>query len=170
MTSIDDPALSAPAGPAGAGSERAGSAGGNGISRRGVLTVGALGIAGAALAACSQAASPDDPTVTGSAGGGGGSTKPLARLSAIPVGEAVSATGPNGASLIIARPTSGTVAAFSAICTHQACTVVPAGKQLDCPCHGSVYNATTGTVINGPAPQPLHSVPVKLSGDNVLPA
>ena len=86
------------------------------------------------------------------------------------MGEAVSATGPNGASLIIARPTSGTVAAFSAICTHQACTVVPAGKQLDCPCHGSVYNAITGAVINGPAPQPLHSVPVKLSGDNVLPA
>jgi len=157
-----------------------------GISRRGVLAVGAAGLAGVALAACTQAPAPDDPTVRGSAGSGpsgtgsaessgpgpsgSGSAKPLAQLSAIPVGSAVSATGPDGAPLIIARPTSDTVAAFSAICTHQNCTVQPAGKQLDCPCHGSVYNADTGAVISGPAPRPLPSVPVTLSGDDVLPA
>jgi Rieske Fe-S protein len=158
---------------------------GPGISRRGVLAVGAAGLAGVALAACSQAPAPDDPTVrgpassgpsgtgsaeSGSAPSGSGSAKPLAQLSAIPVGGAVSATGPDGAPLIIARPTSDTVAAFSAICTHQNCTVQPAGKQLDCPCHGSVYNADTGAVISGPAPRPLPSVPVTLSGDDVLPA
>jgi Rieske Fe-S protein len=159
-----------------------GSGGSAGISRRGVLTVGAVAVAGVALAACSQA-SPDNPTVsgpgsvgaggTGSVGGtgsAGGAGKSLAQLSAIPVGGAVAATGANGAPLIIARPTSNTVAAFSAICTHQNCTVAPAGNRLDCPCHGSVYNATTGAVINGPAPRPLSSVPVRLSGDDVLPA
>ena len=145
-----------------------------GISRRGMLAVGAAGVAGIALAGCSQAAVPDNPTVTGSPAGSGssgsGSGTPLAQLSAIPVGGAISAKGANGAPLIIARPSSDTVAAFSAICTHQGCTVAPAGQQLDCPCHGSVYNATTGAVISGPAPSPLPRVQVSLSGDNVLPA
>ncbi|HEU5269030.1 MAG TPA: Rieske (2Fe-2S) protein [Jatrophihabitans sp.] len=156
-----------------------------GVSRRSVLRVGAVGVAGVAglsLAGCTQAPVPDNPTVSsagrgpagdsGSSGGTGSPAagKPLAQLSAIPVGGAVSATGPNGAPLIIARPSSSTVAAFSAICTHQGCTVAPVGNQLDCPCHGSVYNASTGAVINGPAPRPLPSVQVTLSGDNVLPA
>jgi len=152
-----------------------------GISRRGVLAVGVVGVAGVALAACTQAPLPDNPTVSSpggaasSSGGGSGegpsaAAKPLAQLSAIPVGGAVSATGSNGAPLIISRPTSNTVAAFSAICTHQGCTVAPVGNQLDCPCHGSIYNAMTGAVINGPAQRPLPSVQVTLSGDNVLPA
>jgi nitrite reductase/ring-hydroxylating ferredoxin subunit len=146
-----------------------------GISRRGMLAVGAAGVAGIALAGCTQAAVPDNPTVGGPATGSSGSESsgsgaPLAQLSAIPVGGAISAKGANGAPLIIARPTSDTVAAFSAICTHLGCTVAPAGQQLDCPCHGSVYNATTGAVINGPAPSPLPRVQVTLSGDNVLPA
>src|SRR3954452_14503864 len=146
------------------------SAGLPGVSRRSVLAVGAAGLAGAALAACRQAPAPDDPTVRGPGTSGSGPGKPLARLSAIPVGGAVSATGPDGASLIIARPSSDTVAAFSAICTHQSCTVQPAGDRLDCPCHGSVYNASTGAVISGPAPRPRPSVRVTLSGDDVLPA
>jgi cytochrome b6-f complex iron-sulfur subunit len=154
------------------------------VSRRSVLTVGAVGIGTAALAACSQAKSPDrsaagatDPnsaapgasssaaTAPSSAAAGGAS---LAKLSSIKVGEAIAATGADGSKIIISRPTATTVAAFSAICTHQGCTVAPAGKELDCPCHGSVYNATTGAVINGPAPRPLPAVSVKLSGDDVV--
>lgn len=192
MTSTDDlPATAARAAWAAAVSTGLGRRAG--VSRRGVLTAGALGVAGAALAACSQAPAPDDPTVNGQAvsdsgsgaagsgaagsgaagsgtAGSGSGGKPLAQLSAIPVGGAISATGPNGAALIIARPTSGTVAAFSAVCTHQGCTVVPAGKELDCPCHGSVFNVATGSVISGPAPSPLRSVRVAISGDNVVPA
>ena len=154
------------------------------------LTAGAIGVAGVALAACSQAPAPDDPTVrqgTGSSGSDGGASgnaagpsagsgaatgsggKPLARLSDIPVGGAISATGPSGG-LIIARPTANTVVAFSAVCTHLGCTVVPNGNELDCPCHGSVFNASTGAVITGPAPQALHQVRVTLSGNTVLSA
>jgi Rieske Fe-S protein len=155
-----------------------------GVSRRSALTAGAIGLAGVALAACSQAPAPDDPTVrqpAGSSGGDDGASgnaagpsagsggKPLARLSDIPVGGAISATGPSGG-LIIARPTAKTVVAFSAVCTHLGCTVVPNGNELDCPCHGSVFNATTGAVITGPAPQSLHQVRVTLSGDTVLSA
>ncbi|MEO6702064.1 MAG: Rieske (2Fe-2S) protein [Jatrophihabitantaceae bacterium] len=147
------------------------------VSRRGMLAVGAVGVSATALAACSKAASPSSAppaagSSTGSASTGTSSANtpagPLAKLSDIKVGEAISATGPDGAKIIIARPSQTTVAAFSAICTHQGCTVAPAGKELDCPCHGSVYNATTGEVINGPAPRPLAKVNVSISGDNVV--
>jgi len=132
------------------------------LTRRGVLAIGAVGLTAGTLAACSQATSPGGSSGGGSAGG------PLAKLSDIKIGEAIAATGPDGAKIIIARPTQHTVAAFSAICTHQGCAVVPAGNQLDCPCHGSTYNATTGAVIIGPAPRPLPPVAVKLSGDDIL--
>jgi len=151
-----------------------------GVSRRSLLVAGAVGIPAVALTACSQAKAPASAAGNTSAAAGAGSSgaapsaagssgaAPLAKLSDIKVGEAISATGPDGKPFIIARPTESTVAAFSAICTHQACTVAPAGKELDCPCHGSVYNATTGQVINGPAPLPLPPVKVTLSGDNVI--
>jgi Rieske Fe-S protein len=133
-----------------------------GVTRRGVLAIGAVGLSVGALAACSKAPSPG--------GGGSGSTPgaALAKLSDIKVGEAISATGTDGATIIIARPSQNTVAAFSAICTHQGCTVVPTGKELDCPCHGSIYNASTGDVLIGPASRPLAKINVTLSGDNIL--
>ncbi len=154
-----------------------------GISRRSVLTVGAVGIPGFALVACSQTKAPaSEPAAgssssvpagsaagTGSASSSSGSAggKPLAKLSDIKVGGAISATGPDGADIIITRPTETTVAAYSAICTHQGCTVKPAGKELDCPCHGSVFDLK-GAVLNGPAQRPLRAVQVSLSGDDVV--
>lgn len=155
-------------------------------SRRSVLAVGAVGLSATALAACSQAKSPSAPATRAQAGGsddsssptgssvttggtsGANAAAPLAKLSDIKVGEAVAATGADGSKIIISRPTATTVAAFSAVCTHQGCTVAPAGKELDCPCHGSVYNATTGEVINGPASRPLPRVNVAISGTNVV--
>ena len=156
------------------------------ISRRSVLAVGAVGIPGFALVACSQAKAPaaeqtagsssrvpagtgsaSSAAGTGSASSGSAGGKPLAKLSDIKVGEAISATGPDGGDIIITRPTETTVAAYSAICTHQGCTVKPAGKELDCPCHGSVFDLK-GAVLNGPAQRPLRAVQVSLSGDDVV--
>jgi Rieske Fe-S protein len=50
------------------------------------------------------------------------------------------------------------------------CTVLPAGKQLHCPCHGSIYSASTGAVLRGPAPRPLPRVPVRVDNGNVVTA
>ena len=101
-------------------------------------------------------------------GATGGSVKALAKLSDITVGSAISATNSDGSKIIIARPTSSTVAAFSAICTHQGCVVAPSGGQLDCPCHGSVFNASTGAVVNGPASRPLPRSTSRPSGDDIV--
>ena len=89
-------------------------------------------------------------------------------LSKVPVGGALAATDANGKPIIIAQPTAGKAVAFSAICTHMGCTVAVKGAELDCPCHGSKYNALTGAVINGPAPSPLPTVAVEVQNGNVV--
>jgi cytochrome b6-f complex iron-sulfur subunit len=147
------------------------------VTRRTALTAGAIGVGAVALAACSSNSSGSGAGAgaTSTAANGGsqgagsqGAGKTLAVLSDIPVGEAVSAKLPDGSPAIVAQPTAGTAACFSAICTHMGCTVNPAGKELHCPCHGSVYDASTGEVKQGPAPKPLPKITVHVSGGNVI--
>ena len=61
------------------------------------------------------------------------------------------------------------VVAYSAICTHQGCTVtdwLTAKQVLQCPCHQSEYDPRRGAkVVAGPAPRPLPALPLKLAGD-----
>jgi Rieske Fe-S protein len=135
------------------------------ISRRAALAALTTGTAGfgLALVGCSGGAS---------GGGAPPSAKPgqkLAELSAIPVGQAISADL-DGRPVIVARPTSTTAACFSAVCTHLGCTVTPQGDQLFCPCHGSLFAATTGKVLRGPAPTPLPRIAVRVSNGAVVTA
>ena len=135
------------------------------LSRRTVL-VGGLAVAGAAgLAAVAGCSTKSSAAATPSTAG----PSVLATVASIPVGNAVSATL-DGKPILISQPVAGQIVAFTAICTHQGCTVAPAGKEFKCPCHGSVYNAATGAVITGPAPAPLAAIPVKVQGGDVVPA
>jgi cytochrome b6-f complex iron-sulfur subunit len=83
----------------------------------------------------------------------------VAKLSDVPVGGSSSASL-NGKPIILAQPSAGKVVGFSAICTHQACTVNSGGATLHCPCHGSTYDAFTGQNAGGPAPRPLTAITV----------
>ncbi|UER54748.1 Rieske (2Fe-2S) protein [Kineosporiaceae bacterium SCSIO 59966] len=120
-------------------------------SRRAVVLAGAAGVA-SLTTACSG---DDEPTTNVAAG------DVVAQVSDVPVGGAVSATGPSGP-LLIAQPTEGQVVAFSAVCTHQGCTVAPGDGDLRCPCHGSVFDLATGTNVSGPAPAPLAAAQVEV--------
>jgi Rieske Fe-S protein len=136
-------------------------------SRRSVLAAGAVGAGALTLAACGS---------SGGDAGGGPTAAPsssdgpmtLTALADVPVGEAISVPGPNGKAVIVGRPTETTAVAFSAICTHQGCTVASKGTMLKCPCHGSTYNALTGVNTGGPAPRPLAKIAVQVVNGEVV--
>lgn len=133
------------------------------VSRRAVLTAAATGAGAMAVAACSpRGGAGVTPNTSQSVG------QRLDALDSVPVGQAVAVRLPDGSAGILARPTEATAACFSATCTHQGCTVVPAGAQLQCPCHGSAFNALTGAVINGPATRPLAQIAVHVAGGDVV--
>ena len=72
----------------------------------------------------------------------------------------------DGKSAVIIRRHDGTLAAFSAVCTHLGC-VVQWQKEKDqflCPCHAGLYNSD-GAVISGPPPKPLAKLKFELNGD-----
>jgi Rieske Fe-S protein len=133
-------------------------------TRRTVLLVGAGGAGLAVLAACS----PGSDGTPGGAPASQSAGKALATLADIPVGEAMSVTLPDGGPAVVARPTADRAVCFSAVCTHQGCTVQPDGAQLNCPCHGSQFNALTGKVLQGPAIQALPPIPVAVKNGKVV--
>ena len=65
----------------------------------------------------------------------------------------------------IVRGTGEDITAFSGYCTHQGCAVAMAGEELECPCHGSTFDAKTGEVLSAPAASPLPPVAVEVDGD-----
>ena len=121
-----------------------------------------------------SAAGADDgastsPGVTAGSGGtaaaSAGAAVVVAPLASVPVGGSAANTS---GSIVLAQPTAGSVVAFSSRCTHLGCTVEPAGAEYHCPCHGSVYDAFTGAVKNGPASRPLGRIPVAVLGSDVV--
>jgi Rieske Fe-S protein len=69
---------------------------------------------------------------------------------------------------VVTQPAKGTFKAFSATCTHQGCTVGSvADNVIHCPCHKSAFNATDGSVKNGPAAKPLPAKKVTVNGDTI---
>jgi Rieske Fe-S protein len=102
-------------------------------------------------------------TSDGSAGSGG---TPLAKLDQIPAGGGLIVAKSD---VVLVRDSAGAVHAFSATCTHQGCQVDSVrDNQIGCPCHGSVFDATTGAVVSGPAGRPLPKVSVVVREDEVF--
>jgi nitrite reductase/ring-hydroxylating ferredoxin subunit len=70
--------------------------------------------------------------------------------------------------IVVTQPTAGTYKAFSAVCTHEQCTVSDLDDgTINCPCHGSKFSLTDGSVVHGPAEEPLPAKNVTVSGGNV---
>jgi cytochrome b6-f complex iron-sulfur subunit len=59
--------------------------------------------------------------------------------------------------VIVIKYTASQFVAFSAVCTHAACTVgySSSASQIVCPCHGGTFSPATGAVISGPPPSQL---------------
>ena len=64
----------------------------------------------------------------------------------------------------------GTLYAFDDVCTHQGCSLSEGdldGTMIECPCHGSQFDVTTGAVLNGPATEPVETFDVREEGDEL---
>ncbi len=70
--------------------------------------------------------------------------------------------------VVVTQPTAGTYKAFSATCTHSGCLVGSVkNDKIVCPCHGSEFSVTDGSVQKGPAKKPLPAKSVTKSGTNL---
>ena len=150
------------------------------VERRTVLQAGGLVAVGGIVAACSSsatsaessaaaapassaAAAPASSAAAGSAAPGAGG---VAAVTDIPVGGGLIL---ENEAIVITQPTEGDVKAFSAICTHQGCLVSEVVEnEIICPCHGSKFSATDGSVIQGPATTALTSAGVAVEGGSVV--
>jgi Rieske Fe-S protein len=132
--------------------------------RNAAITAGTVVAAGAGLAACSSSSSSD----SGSGGSAGDSSGPtvLGRTSDIPVGGGTIYTSDK---VVVTQPSAGTFKGFSATCTHLGCTVNKVADGLiQCPCHGSKYSVTDGSVKAGPAPKPLPAANISVQNGQVV--
>jgi len=146
-----------------------------------VAAVGAAGLA-VALSACgsSDDSSSSDTSNTqagANASGGGGTGTSGSASTGSGGGTALAKTSdiPEGGgkifkdrSVVVTQPASGTYKAFSTRCPHAGCAVSSiANGVIVCPCHGSEFSVTDGSVKKGPATTGLTAADVTVSGDSI---
>ena len=64
----------------------------------------------------------------------------------------------------------GRLYAFDDLCTHRQCSLAEGdldGTTLECICHGSQFDVTTGEVLNGPATEPVRSYEVQVEDGSI---
>jgi thiosulfate dehydrogenase [quinone] large subunit len=89
----------------------------------------------------------------------------------VPVGGSAAFTDPaTGDPSLVIQQKAGAFLAFDAVCPHLGCTVAyqSSAKLIACPCHGSEFNAETGSVIRGPATSGLTRITVTAAPDGDL--
>jgi Rieske Fe-S protein len=137
-------------------------------SRRAVL-VGAGAAAVAVLAGC-QTYDSNAPVVD--PGGdppendpSGAVAAALVQTAQVPVGGGVVLEQQR---VVVTQPQAGTFKCFTAVCTHQGCTVSEVkGGTINCPCHGSAFKVADGSVAKGPATKALRAIDITVDGADI---
>jgi 3-phenylpropionate/trans-cinnamate dioxygenase ferredoxin subunit len=64
----------------------------------------------------------------------------------------------------------GDLHGFDDVCTHQQCSLSEGeleGTVVECPCHGSQFDVTSGEVVHGPAVEPVDVFEVREEGADI---
>lgn len=146
------------------------------LTRRNVLhgagAAGAAVVAAGTLAGCgsntatsvaSQAAGAASAAASGAASAASKAVASAIKQADVPVGG-----GKIVDKVVVTQPTAGTFKAFSAVCTHQGCTVSKVeNAKIICACHNSVFDAATGAVVSGPAKTALAEKSISVGADGI---
>jgi Rieske Fe-S protein/uncharacterized membrane protein YphA (DoxX/SURF4 family) len=129
------------------------------VDRRGFLrisSVAALAIVGAGLGRAFPKKLAGIPAASSSG------SKKIIKDAALKVGDTHNFTAKAGTPAVLFKTKTG-VYAYSAVCTHEGCTVQynTASKHLQCGCHGAVFDpANDAKVLGGPTNTPLAKIKV----------
>lgn len=90
---------------------------------------------------------------------------PLIATADVPVGGGV-VLRPQ--SVVVTQPQPGVFRGFDMHCTHRGCPVDSVAEGcIRCPCHGSLFSVADGSVVGGPATQPLAGRTLTVHDDGV---
>lgn len=147
------------------------------LSRRHALGgVAGVGLGVPLLAACGgqdsavdpQASTTQTPASPESPAGDGGSAEAatsFASTADVPVGGG--AVFPDEG-VVVTQPSDGEFLGFSITCPHQGCPVDRVTEEgIVCPCHGSVFDLSSGAPTAGPAQSPLGAVQLRIDGTDI---
>jgi thiosulfate dehydrogenase [quinone] large subunit len=136
------------------------------FQRRSVLRTGIVG-ALAVIASIAGRALPKSAASTSVKSSTKASGNQIIKVADLPVGKTFNFVhSTQGVPSILFRTKTG-VFAYSAICTHQGCSVAykSSTKKLICPCHAAQFDPfANAKVVAGPAERPLAKVNVKING------
>lgn len=125
-------------------------------TRRTVLATGAAAL----VAGCSKYGDNNSGSAANASSG-----QEIAKTSDIPVGGGKIFKDEK---VVVTQPKKGDFKAFSAVCTHQGCTVGSVSDGIiECPCHHSKYRVADGSVAGGPAPKPLPAKEITVKGNSI---
>ena len=140
------------------------------FQRRSVMRTAIVGALAIAATFAGRALPKSSAAVKASTKGKG---KQIIKVAELPVGKTFNFVhSAQGVPAILFRTKAG-VFAYSAICTHQGCSVAykSSTKKLICPCHAAQFDPfANAKVVSGPAERALDKVNVKISGTWIVEA